>query len=264
MNTPTILLVNDDGINSPGLAAAAKALLPLGRLVVAAPETQQTSMGRAYTGNADARFRKVAFPLEGVEAYALDASPAAVVRHALFALHLKPTLVVSGINYGENVGINVTGSGTVGATFEAFERGLPGLAVSLETDVTSHHNYTEQNWDACIHFTRLFAGTILARGMTPGADVLKVEVPAGATENTPWKARRISTLPYYKLHLPDANPNSRLGDCGACGKFPGAGEPNDTDAYAIRTEKVVAVTPMTMDMTAYAAMKSLESWAEKA
>ena len=262
MTKPTILLVNDDGIHSPGLVAAARALFPLGRLVVTAPETQQTSMGRAYTGNAASRFRSVAFPLEHVEAYALEASPAGVVRHALFALGLKPALVVSGINYGENVGINVTASGTVGAVFEAFEHGIPGLAVSLETAVTSHHSYTEQDWTACIHFTALFAKTILAKGMVPGADVLKVEIPAGATHNTPWEAARISTLPYYAMALTNPNPASRFGDCGVCGKLLGAGEPADTDAYAIRTKKVVAVTPMTMDMTAYAALDTITSWAK--
>ena len=261
MNKPLILLVNDDGIDSPGLVAAAEALLPLGRVVVAAPVTQQTSMGRAYTGKRDAAFQRVPFPLEGVEAYTLDASPAAVVRHALFALQLVPALVVAGINYGENVGINVTGSGTVGATFEAVERGFPGLAVSLEVEVASHHAYTEQDWTASIHYTRFFAARILEKGMVPGAAILKVEVPANATSVTPWKARRISTLPYYRLGIDSPRPDSLLSESRTFGKFFELVEPIDTDAYAIRTEKIVAVTPMTMDMTAYAAMNSIAAWA---
>ena len=263
MDKPLVLLVNDDGIDSPGLVAAAEALLPLGRVVVAAPTMQQTSMGRAYTGRRDATLQRVPFPLEGVEAYSIDASPAAVVRHAIFALQLPPVLVVSGINYGENVGINVTASGTVGATFEAVERGLPGLAVSLEVDVASHHSYTKQDWSACIHFTRFFAARILEKGMVPGAAILKVEVPANATPETPWKTRRISTLPYYSLGIPFPRPDSSLSESLTLGKLPGIDEPADTDAYAIRTEKVVAVTPMTMDMTAYAAMENVVPWARE-
>lgn len=265
MNRQTILLTNDDGIASPGLAAAAEALMTLGRLVVAAPLTQQTSMGRAYTGCPDACFQRYPLAVNGkeIEAYSCDASPAAVVRHALLALpHFSPALVVAGINYGENIGSNVTGSGTVGATMEAAANRIPALAVSLETDVASHREYTPQDWSGSLYFTRFFAENILRKGMPPGVDVLKVEVPSGATEETSWRMTRLSPFPYYEASIPGAGPHSRRGET-VFAKRSGVGEPSDTDAYAIRTARAVAVTPLSLDLTASTPLNTVSAWVEK-
>ena len=262
MNNASILLTNDDGIDSPGIRAAAQALFPLGKLVVAAPRTQQTSMGRAYTGPKDARFVPVSIEVEGtpVTAYACDASPAAVVRHAALVLPaFAPSLVVAGINYGENIGSGVTGSGTVGAALDAAGRGIAALAVSLETDIASHRSYTEQDWSAAIHFTRLFASAILQSGLPNGVDILKVEVPAGATEKTPWRMTRLSPTSYYQRRIENPTIESCLGDI-VVSKSICLGEPANTDAYAIQTSKVVAVTPLSLDLTARVPLDIVGAW----
>ncbi len=265
MNRPVILLTNDDGINSPGLAAAAEALLPLGRLIIAAPLCQQTSMGRAQTGTPEAKFEPVPFTVNGtvVEAYSLEASPAAVIRHFYMVLpDLKPQLVVAGINYGENIGVSVTTSGTVGAAMEAAMRGSPAMAMSLETDVDAQWSYTEQNWSGSIHFTRLFAENILRRGLAPGVDVLKIEVPAGACVGTPWRMTRLSPSMYYNSSI--ANPRlleSRRNDINFT-KREGTDEPSDTDAYAIRRAREVAVTPLSLNLTARSSLDAVASWME--
>ena len=265
MNKPMILLTNDDGIASPGLMAAAEALMPLGKLVVAAPITQQTSMGRAYTGDPEARFERYSLTVGGVavEAYSCDASPAAVVRHAFLALpHCNPALVVAGINYGENIGANVTGSGTVGATLEAAARGVPALAMSLETDIASHREYTEQDWSGSAYFTRFFAEGILRKGMPPGVQILKIEVPSDATEKTPWRMTRLSPFSYYECSVP--NPGLECRRCETVfTKRSGVGEPSDTDAYAIRTARAVAVTPLSIDITASTPLNVVSAWVEK-
>ncbi len=200
-----ILLTNDDGIGSPGLKAAAMALLPLGELMIMAPTRQQTSMGRAYAGDPEARLEPVPFEVDGtaITAYACDASPAAVLRHGLLVFpDYAPSLVVAGVNYGENIGVDASGSGTVGATLDAACRGFPALAMSLETGIESHHAYSDKNWDGAVHFTRLFARGILAKGLPPGVDILKVEVPDNATEKTPWKVAGLSPYSYYTKELP--------------------------------------------------------------
>ena len=264
MDKPLILLTNDDGIASPGLAAAAKALLPLGRVIVAAPLKQQTSMGRAHAGNPEARFEPYPFRVDGVdlEAYSLEASPAAVVRHFFLALPgLKPDLVVAGINYGENIGISVTSSGTVGAALEAAMRGSPALAVSLETDVDLQREYSSQDWSGSIHFTRYFADIILRKGMAPGVDVFKIEVPAGASEDTPWHMTCLSPFMYYHSDIPAPCLESRRCDV-RFRKQNRDDEPRGTDAHTVRTARAVAVTPLSLDLTARTPLDAVQSWVE--
>lgn len=263
MHRPTIFLTNDDGIASPGLMAAAEALFPLGRLVVAAPRDQQTSMGRACTSGSGAKLEPYPLAVSGtsVEAYTFDGSPAAVVRHALLCIpNFRPALIVAGINYGENIGTNVTGSGTVGATLEGASRGVPGLAMSLETSVEAHRVYTEQDWTGSAYFTHFFAGMILRKGLPSGTGVLKVEVPAGADAGTPWQVTRLSPFPYYQMHFEEPSLASAREDM-RYSKRPGHGEPEDTDAYAVRTARVVAVTPLDLDLTASTPLPLLTEWA---
>ena len=114
---PQILLTNDDSINSPGLWAAAEALSTLGYVHVVAPRVQQTSMGRALPRESD-RIREtqeLAINGETWQVHGIGGSPAQAVLHGLLSVmkDIKPDLVVSGINYGENVASGVTVSGTV-------------------------------------------------------------------------------------------------------------------------------------------------------
>ena len=165
---PLILLTNDDGIASPGLLAAAEAVCDLGELLIVAPATQQTGMGRATPPilNGALTLGTLRVRCEDVTVYALTGSPAqTVVISVLGIAPRRPALVVSGINYGENLGSDVTGSGTVGAALQAAELGIPGLAVSLETDKAYHFNHGQDvHWDAAAHFTRLLRAAPARRG----------------------------------------------------------------------------------------------------
>jgi 5'-nucleotidase len=111
----------------------------------------------------------------------------------------KPALIVSGINYGENVGTGVTISGTVGAALEAAALGFPALAISLETEPALHLSYSEDvDFSTAAYFTAYFGRLLLERRLLPDVDVLKVDVPSSATPQTPWKATRVSHLRYYE------------------------------------------------------------------
>jgi len=114
-----ILLTNDDGIDSPGLWAAAEYLAPLGFVTVVAPRQQWSGAGRSLPIQTEGRITLQQLTVAGQpwKAYAVDGSPAQAVLHALVELMpAYPDLIVAGINYGENVGSGVTISGTIGAT----------------------------------------------------------------------------------------------------------------------------------------------------
>jgi 5'-nucleotidase len=251
---PLILLTNDDGIASPGLLAAAEAVCDLGELLIVAPATQQTGMGRGTPPllNGVITLESLRVGCEDVQVYALNGSPAQTVVIAVLGIApRRPVLVVSGINYGENLGTAVTGSGTVGAALQAAEMGIPGLAVSLETDKAYHYNHGEDvHWSVAAHFTRLFAAQMLAGPMPFDVDVLKVDVPADATFETSWRMTRQARQAYYKVFPPQArmSPGPLVQmDYGIEIDWDTLGE--DTDVYAFSRDRVVSVTPLSQDLT---------------
>ena len=118
MQYPLILVTNDDGIQSPGLWAVAEALLPLGEVIVVAPDRQWSGAGRALPHDVTGKYYQEIRSIHGkqVVAYAVDGSPAQMVQHGVLEMTPRvPSLVVSGINSGANLSIEVTISGTVGA-----------------------------------------------------------------------------------------------------------------------------------------------------
>jgi 5'-nucleotidase len=258
-----ILLTNDDGIQSPGLWAAASALENLGYVTVAAPLHQHTGAGRSMPSSSAGRIHEHLLPINGRTwtAYAVEGTPAQVVQHALLELMPRyPDLVVSGINYGENVGSGVTISGTVGAALEGASFGLPALAVSLQTESHYHHTYsTEIDFSTAAHFTRYFAERLLAAPLPPDVDVLKVEVPETATPHTPWRVTRLSRHRYY---FPVKPQRAQLTDKGGIGYRRAV----DEDAHTIEPDsdvgallaQIVSVTPLSLDMTSRVDLNELK------
>jgi len=217
---PTILVTNDDGVRSPGLRAAIIALRPLGDLLVAAPLNQHSGAGRSFPRGSKGCIHPVhlAWDDGSAEAFGIEASPAQTVVYALLELasHL-PDLAVVGINYGENVGNGITGSGTVGAAIEAASAGIPTLAVSLQTAPEFHYSHSpEIDFRAAAHFVRFFARRLLSPGVSLSFDVdlLKIDVPQDATPDTPWRVTRVSRQRYFLRLVPVLC----LGDGGKIGE----------------------------------------------
>jgi 5'-nucleotidase len=132
-----ILLTNDDGIDAPGIAALYDALASLGEILVVAPATAQSAMSHKITFHHPLMTREVEFR-PGVPGVAVEGSPADCVKLALRTIWperhgpgTRPDVVVSGMNDGANVGINVIYSGTVAAAVESAFLGVPAIAVSL-------------------------------------------------------------------------------------------------------------------------------------
>jgi 5'-nucleotidase len=255
-NLPLILITNDDGIASPGLRAAARALLGLGELLVVAPATQQTAMGRSFAGRGDATLESVSFQVDGVtlRAYACEGSPASVVAHGLQVLCAEalPALVVSGINYGENLGSSISASGTVGAAMEAATWGIPALAASQQMHPSTFFHHGEQDWAAATHFLRSFAQRMLACALPFDVDLLKVDVPEGATVETPWRLSRLSRQRYIEMVLDEPTLASRIGDRRLTIQVDAETLVAGTDIHALVTDRVVSVTPLSLDATSRA------------
>jgi len=264
---PLILLTNDDGIHSPGLLAVAEAVCDLGELLMIAPATQQTGMGRGIPPMTDRVLRRevVTVECQDMPAYAITGSPAQAVLYGILALapHVcgrKPDLVISGINYGENLGTCVTASGTVGAALQAAELGVPGLAVSLETDKAFHlHHGQDMDWSAAAAVTRHFAQVMLAAQLPFDVDVLKIDVPADATPETGWRVTRQSRQSYYQDYAPaEFTPEGNLAllDYGIDVQWDTL-EP-DSDIYAFAVDRTISVTPLSHDLTSRVWLANLE------
>ncbi len=248
-----ILLSNDDGIRSPGLWAAAEALSSLGYVTVAAPREQRSGSGRSMPVDSDGILREEHVQIGDKlwPVYAVGGSPAQAVQHGILELSPRlPDLVVAGINYGENVSVSVTISGTVGAALEGAAAGIPAIAVSLETDKRFHLTHSEEiNFTAAAHFTTVFAEKLLRAGPIRDLDVLKIDVPSGATPETEWEVTRLSRAKYY---IPVSPRRTRLDEPGSVGYevVPNLeGLEPDSDVYVLRVARKVTVTPLSLDMT---------------
>lgn len=253
LKKPLILVTNDDGIESPGLRAAAEAVMGLGEVMVVAPTTQQTSMSRSLAGNPNDFLHRIDYEVNGqnIPAHHINCSPARLMLHAVDVLFSgrKPDLLVSGINYGENLGNNIGLSATVGAAFQGAAMGIPALAMSLATAVENHHHHADLNWTAASHFTTLFAEKMLSAKMPADVDVINVNVPADATKDTEWRMTRQSRRHYYDNHIQNPAFESRIGDGGCIIDIDEKNLEPDSDIYALAIDRIVSVTPLSIDST---------------
>jgi 5'-nucleotidase len=249
-----ILLTNDDGIHSPGLWAAAEALSQIGYVTIVAPREQSSGAGRSQPNGSDGIIHPEILKIGDQEwtAYAVGGTPAQTVQFAVLEIMpIKPDLVVSGINYGENVGSGVTISGTVGAALEAAADGIPAIAVSLEVAVQHQISMGIQiDFSSPAYFTALFAKAMLAHAMPADVDLLKIDVPSQATPQTPWEITRMSRHRYYSALKPQRDSFDVPGSVGWGLLDIGPNDlANDSDAYAVRFKRVVSVTPISLDLT---------------
>lgn len=251
---PLILFTNDDGIASPGLRAVAEAFAEIGDILIVAPREQQSGMGRSLPNFSEGRIYPQELAMNGYpyKAYAVDGTPAQAVQHGVLELADRlPTLVVSGVNYGENVGNGVTISGTIGAALEAASLGIPALAVSQQMPQNLHLSYSDEvDFSTAAAFAKRFGQWLIDHKSRPDdVDVLKLEIPEGATMETPWRVTRLSRR---RVFWPTRPERVALSDVGRLGYHfdadPNKAEP-DSDVYAVLCDKVISVTPISLDLT---------------
>jgi 5'-nucleotidase len=252
---PFVLITNDDGIESPGLHALVEALKPMADLLIAAPENQQTNMGRgALKGKAIGVIRRLALNVDGemIPAYAVNGSPAQTVAHALLEIaERKPDYCISGINYGENLGLAFTCSGTLGAAFEADSFMIPSIAFSKTIPLKDQRSdeFSEMDWEMeKIHIQVIF-NNILSKGMADNVRILNVNFPSGLTPETEVRVTKQAYMSYGKY----VKPLKRSFEEGYCLEWELNEKlkevPEDTDIYALYFDKVISVTPMSSLMS---------------
>jgi 5'-nucleotidase len=251
---PLILFTNDDGIDSPGLWSVVKAFEGAGDLLVIAPREQQSGMGRSMPTFSQGRLYEWQMPIEvaNCKAYAADGTPAQTVQHGVLELtDRKPSLAVSGINYGDNTGNGVTISGTVGAALEAASLGIRAIAVSQQTPFDLHLSYSDTvDFSTAAYFTRKFGDFLIQQEALPDdVDVLKIDVPWNVQPDCEWRMTRVSRRRVYWPTRPERTSLKGTGKLGYhFNADPAKAEP-DSDVYALMHDKVVAVTPMSLDMS---------------
>jgi 5'-nucleotidase len=248
---PSILLTNDDGVNSIGLWAAYDALAPVADITVVAPATQQSAVGRSISIFEPLRANRIT--INGRPAWSVAGKPTDAVIIGLYALKLAPDLVVSGINIGENLSYeSIMTSGTVGAALEASNQGAKGIAFSLQVedqgDKFDDPRYHGQSFDDAKKIVRDVVSRVSRHGFCPHADVINVNIPSrvkGGYEITKLAHKLFHTGVEKRLD-PRGRPyfwiNGPLVEDAEEG----------TDVHAVRKGNI-SITPITLDCTSYTA-----------
>ena len=249
-----ILLTNDDGIYAPGLSAMEKELSRLGEVVVVAPATEQSGVGHSITFLTPL-MAKEAFDGDRRRGWAVEGSPADCVKLAIAKFcPRKPDLVVSGINGGLNVGINVLYSGTVAAATEGALHEVPSIAVSLEYD-------DHARFDRAAAMSVGVIEKMLASRAFESHKLYNLNLPTVATER-PAEENRLKIVPMGVARWP-AEFEERRDPKGrryywASGNPP-TEFPSETDLTAIY-EGHLTLTPLLVDRTHQPQLPEMQTW----
>jgi 5'-nucleotidase len=249
MADPLILLTNDDGIRAPGLVAMYRALSGLGEIQVVAPETVQSATGHGITLTTPLLTQRVTVE-ETFTGTSVDGRPADCVKLAVAKLLPRPPdLVVSGMNSGANVGINVIYSGTVAAAIEAAFLGLPAIAVSLYL-----RNHIPIDYPRSTRLARQIIDQIRSAGLKAG-QVVSVNIPPLLPDEQPTgvKVCRQCVRPWVDTYEERKDPRGRPYFWNSS-VFTLVPTEQDTDVAALR-DGYITVTPLQFDLTQYPQLK---------
>jgi len=245
----SILVTNDDGVHAPGIQALAEAMQQFGSVQIAAPARNQSASGHKKTLFSDITIEDVTIA-NGMPALAIDGSPADCI--ALCAMGLRPfppRLVVSGINRGENMGQDVTYSGTVTAALEAAIHGVPALAISLsDHDADKVEDYAEAARVA-VHVVQTMLDN--NKGL-PEFTALSLNVPKGKCKGI--RITRQGVRIYRDELEQDGNKVRIVGEPPT-----GILDQEGTDLWAVHNG-YASLTPIHLDMTAYRFIADLNAW----
>ena len=185
-----ILIVNDDGIRAPGIAALARMAVQLGEVWVVAPDRQCSGMSQKLTLFENMPVKEEAFPVPVCGAWSVGGTPADCVKLALNCLlDVRPDYVFSGVNDGCNTGFDVGYSGTIGACLEAVLNGIPAIAFSA---------MAHSSMEIADAYMKPIAEELIARGLAPG-EIGNVNFPAGTPDTLRGilRDRRLAPMQMY-------------------------------------------------------------------
>jgi len=255
---PLILVTNDDGIMSPGIRELTEALVKLGDVVVIAPAGEQSAVAHSITLDAPIRVESWSFggDLNHVRALAINGTPCDCIKLALHQLlHRLPDLVVSGINRGANMAINVIYSGTISAATESSIYGIDSIAVSLDS------KEPDADYRPAAKYAGIIAQKVL-RSHLPRGVLLSVNVPMIPEDEikgivvtrqarSRWKEGFVERLDPANRAYYWYRGTLNILDEGA-----------DTDIHVLENG-YVSITPLQHDRTAYGCLGVLSTWSWK-
>ena len=246
---PKILVTNDDGYNSFGITAVADALQAIGDVTVVAPEQDMSGVGHSISIKSPVRVAAVRE--RSVPTFRCSGTPAdCVVIGAYDLCGGMPSLVVSGINRGSNLGDDVNYSGTVAAAIEGIIIGIPSMAVSLAASwpelAKDHH------WQTAAAVAADVARDVLNNGLPPLV-LLNVNVPNIPHERLRGTRWTVQGRKPYRDRL-DRRSDPRGGTYyWVWGSFDPSQITEGTDLAAVRDD-YVSITPISVDRTDHAAL----------
>ena len=249
-----ILVTNDDGIYAKGIEALYLALAEEHEVVVVAPETEQSAVGHAITFLNPLRTKAV--QRNGhFFGYALDGTPADCVKLAVTELiQPPPQLVVSGINMGANVGVNVIYSGTVSAATEAAVLGIPSVAVSIDSFQTT-------DFSAATTFIGPLVKLVEMHGLPPGIalNVNVPSIPAAAVRGV--RVTHQGNMKFVESYDRRIDPRNHVY-YWLCNAAPVEDVDPEADSAALAAD-CISVTPIHYDLTNYPVLETLKTWYSK-
>src|SRR3954470_250788 len=248
---PKILITNDDGVESRGLLALKLALDPIGDTTVVAPDTNQSAVGHQKTLMRPLRVRERTLG-DGSMGYSVDGSPTDCVSLAFLGFFEERfDLVASGINYGANLGDDITYSGTVSAAMEAVINSCPAFAISQEYD--EHIDFTLAAVAAAV-----VARNILEHGLKRG-ELISVNVPAvPVDEARGFEITRVGRRVYQDELIQRFDPRG-IAYYWIGGPAPSGIPVPGTDFHAVVNRRI-SVTPIHLDLTGRSLMRQLKTW----
>lgn len=236
-----ILITNDDGVASPALPKLAEWASKFGEVTVVAPKIEQSGKSQAIDFKNPMEIKKITLD-GGIEAWAVDSTPADCVRFGVTGLKKEYDLVLSGINRGYNLGDDISYSGTIGAIFEASRLGIKAIAFSTGID----------NFDNAIACLDMAYSFIEEKKLMDHADLLNVNIPL-------YETKGISITRQGAIFYSD--------DFIKCGEdmYRQIGDPIDiksddltVDASAIKNG-YISITPVTANKTDFVAYEKIRS-----
>ncbi|HKG56982.1 MAG TPA: 5'/3'-nucleotidase SurE [Candidatus Limnocylindrales bacterium] len=248
---PRILITNDDGIESRGLLALKQALDPIGETTVVAPDTNQSAVGHTKTLMRPLRVRERTLG-DGSVGYSVDGSPTDAVSLAFLGYFGHGfDLVASGINYGANLGDDITYSGTVSAAMEAVINGCPAFAMSQEY-------YEHPDFTLAAEAALAVAKNILEHGLSPG-ELINVNVPVVEPGGTAeFEVTRLGKRVYQDQLIRRVDPRG-IPYFWIGGPPPSGLAVPGTDFHAVVNRRI-AVTPIHLDLTGRRLLRRLKTW----
>ncbi|MDI6605163.1 MAG: 5'/3'-nucleotidase SurE [Thermoanaerobacteraceae bacterium] len=250
MSQMNILLTNDDGVNALGINKLADFLKNYYNTIVVAPERERSAVSHAITLHKPLRLTNIRKE-SNIEIYYVNGTPSDCIKLAIdVVLDNKPDIVISGINWGLNLGTDILYSGTVSAAIEAAINGIPSMAVSLEEDA-------DLNDKTIYIFIKNLIEETIQKGL-PKHTLLNVNIPKKIKNDKGIKITSLGLINYVENFTKRIDPRGKEYYWMA-GKLLDNYKDEGSDIVSVKNG-YISITPIHFDLTEYTLAEKLKNW----